>query len=75
MKFVLAKTVEKPMVEKPKVEIPTVEKKFIGPRLKEKLEVISQKSKGTSCEAFMSSLWCTRTYKAKLLQASGTQEG
>ena len=70
MKFVSARN-----VEKPKVDIPTIKKKVIGPRPKKKREVITQKSKGTSCEAFLSSLWCTRTHKAILLQASGTQEG
>ena len=33
--------VEKPKVEKPKVEIPTVVKRTIGPKPKEKREVIT----------------------------------
>ena len=70
----LAKNVEKPKVEKPEVETLVVAKRTIGAKPKKKREVITQKSKGTSCEAFLSSLCCTRTYKAKLLQASGTQE-
>ena len=46
VRFVLAKNVEKPKaeklkVEKPKVEIPTVVKRTIGPKPKEKREVIT----------------------------------
>ena len=46
MKFVSSKNVEKPKaeklkVEKPKVEIPTVVKRTIGPKPKEKREVIT----------------------------------
>ena len=75
VKFVSVKNVEKPKVEKPKIETPIIAKRTIGPKPKEKREIITQKSKGTSSEAFLSSLWCARAHKAKFLQASSTQEG
>ena len=75
VKFVSAKNVKKPKVEKSKIEILVVAKRTIGPKPKEKREVITQKSKGTSSKAFLSSLWCARAHKTKLLQASSTQEG
>ena len=75
VRFVLAKNVEKPKakklkVEKPKVEIPAVVKRTIGPKSKEKGKSLPKKSKGTSSEAFLSSLWRARTHKTKFLQAS-----
>ena len=72
VKFVSAKNVEKPTVEKPKVENPTVEKKVIGPRPKEKGKSLPKDQRGPHVKHFLSSLWCTRTYKTKLLQASST---
>ena len=75
VKFVSAKNVKKPKVEKSKIEILVVAKRTIGPKPKEKREVITQKSQGTSSKAFLSSLWCARAHKTKLLQASSTQEG
>ena len=74
VRFVLAKNVEKSQVEKPKIETSAVVKRTIGPKPKEKREVITQKSKGTSSEAFLLSLWHAMAHKTKLLQASGTQE-
>ena len=52
--------VEKPKVEKPKVEIPAAVKRTIGPKPKEKWKSLPKKSKGTSSEAFLSSLWRAR---------------
>ena len=73
--FVSAKNVEKSKVEKPKIETHVVAKRTIGTKTKGKRELITQKSKGTLSEAFLSSLWRARAHKTKLLQASSTQEG
>ena len=75
VKFVSAKNVEKSTVEKPEFKTLVVAKRTVGAKPKEKRKVITQKSKGTSIEAFLSSLWRMMAHKAKLLQASGTQEG
>ena len=62
-------------LEKPKIKIPIVEKKVISPKPNEKGKSLPKNQRETSCEAFLLSLLHTRTYKAKVLQASGTQEG
>ena len=59
----------------PKKEVRFVSTKNHWCKIKGKREVITQKSKGTSSEASMSSLWRTRTHMAKLFQASCIQEG
>ena len=74
VRFVSAKNEEKLKEVKPEIETAVVVKRTIGAKLKEKREVITQKSKGASSEACVSSLWRTKAHKAKLLQASCTQE-
>ena len=72
VRFVLAKNEKKLKEVKPEIEILAVVKRTIGAKPKEKGEVITQKSKGASSKALVSSLWRTRTHKAEFFQASCT---
>ena len=74
VRFILAKNIEKLKGVKPKIETPIVVNRTVGANQRKKGSHY-QKSKGTSSEAFLSSLWHARAHKAKLLQASCTQEG
>ena len=60
VKFVSAKNVRKHKVEKPKIETSIVAKRTIGPKPKEKGKSLSKSQRGTSSEAFLSSLWRAR---------------
>ena len=71
----LGYTEEGSSCSEPKKEVRFVSTKNHWCKTKGKREVITQKSKGTSSEASMSSLWRTRAHMAKLFQASCIQEG
>ena len=60
VKIVSAKNVRKHKVEKPKIETSIVAKRTIGPKPKEKGKSLSKSQRGTSSEAFLSSLWRAR---------------
>ena len=71
VKFVSAKNEEKLKEMKPKIETPTVVKKTIGAKPKKKGKSLPKNQRGPQVK----SLWCTRTHKTKLFQASCTQKG
>ena len=75
VRFVSAKNEKKLKEVKPEIETPAATKKNHWCKTKGKREVITQKSKGASSEACMSSLWCSIAHKAKLFQALYSQEG
>ena len=75
VRFVSAKNEENLKEVKLEIETPVVVKRTISTKPKEKMEVITQKSKGASSETHVSSLWHTRAHKTELFQTSCTQEG
>ena len=71
VKFVSAKNEEKLKEMKPKIKTPVVVKKTIGAKSKKKGKSLPKNQRGPRVK----SLWCTRTHKTELFQASCTQKG